>query len=648
LNKKGNGSDRSSVEDSTIIERLDCLEETEIQSDEDTAELPILKVAELASSDHKAAVTDPDQTVVEAPGNASVTRAAGWVRDVEAEIGRLQKQWASVDRELAAANARNASLRDELDHKQERTAELVAQIGVLQQRIEELEAAILDKENSIAELKSEAAERASAIDAASSALNEANGRASILDDRLQAAQQDLTGLRNSLQEARGEAAELRAEKTAITEANARLRARLEELETYVDGRREQWVEQQVTIKNQEFRIASLQASFASSERQIADRNATIESLEARIVERERETGELSGRHSEREAAHREAQSLLQERAGEVERLKAQLEQQEAASGRAEIEQLRVTLEEREALVRKLEDDVSRLEAVREHIETQQQSDRDTLHQLQQEVAQLRIDGDDLADLLNDARAQIETLSGSLAAAEEASKQLTADNSTQQERIAQLEAELESRDEIIAGFDANAERLTALSRDLNALHNLPIDDEQVPSVTDERTMQDMIDAEALFDGDETEEHVETTLDITDYQLRRVKGDDHDIDDSILANLGLGGGSSVRRHAIVALADNNRSVYAISKPVTTIGRSKFSDIRIRDIVISRVHARLRVERGQLVVEDGGSKNGLTVNAKKIGRAILKHGDIVSLGGNHDFRYVELDQPMPSHTQ
>jgi pSer/pThr/pTyr-binding forkhead associated (FHA) protein len=43
---------------------------------------------------------------------------------------------------------------------------------------------------------------------------------------------------------------------------------------------------------------------------------------------------------------------------------------------------------------------------------------------------------------------------------------------------------------------------------------------------------------------------------------------------------------------------------------------------------------------VIEDLGSKNGLLVNSQPVTRRVLQDGDIVSLGGKLDLKYVELD--------
>jgi DNA-binding CsgD family transcriptional regulator len=64
--------------------------------------------------------------------------------------------------------------------------------------------------------------------------------------------------------------------------------------------------------------------------------------------------------------------------------------------------------------------------------------------------------------------------------------------------------------------------------------------------------------------------------------------------------------------------------------TIGRSKDHAIVVYDSSISRIHARLRVaERGDVTIEDLGSRNGVDVNGKLTQFGPLKLNDRLRLG-------------------
>ena len=71
---------------------------------------------------------------------------------------------------------------------------------------------------------------------------------------------------------------------------------------------------------------------------------------------------------------------------------------------------------------------------------------------------------------------------------------------------------------------------------------------------------------------------------------------------------------------------------------IGRSTTVAVSVQDNRVSREHCRIRAESGFYIVEDLDSRNGTWVNGKKVSRAILFHGDRVTVGGQ-EMRF-ELD--------
>lgn len=64
--------------------------------------------------------------------------------------------------------------------------------------------------------------------------------------------------------------------------------------------------------------------------------------------------------------------------------------------------------------------------------------------------------------------------------------------------------------------------------------------------------------------------------------------------------------------------------------TVGRTSLADFILDAALVSRVHCRLTADRSdQLIVEDLESTNGTLVNGKRIGRTILKAGDVLTVG-------------------
>jgi pSer/pThr/pTyr-binding forkhead associated (FHA) protein len=66
------------------------------------------------------------------------------------------------------------------------------------------------------------------------------------------------------------------------------------------------------------------------------------------------------------------------------------------------------------------------------------------------------------------------------------------------------------------------------------------------------------------------------------------------------------------------------------VKTIGRTTAADFVLDAALVSRVHCRLSAdESNQLIVEDLDSTNGTLVNGQRISRAVLRNGDVLTIG-------------------
>jgi ABC transport system ATP-binding/permease protein len=109
-----------------------------------------------------------------------------------------------------------------------------------------------------------------------------------------------------------------------------------------------------------------------------------------------------------------------------------------------------------------------------------------------------------------------------------------------------------------------------------------------------------------------------------------------------------------------------VFKLTRSVNLVGRGKDCTITIIDPSVSRIHAKLTVERnGGINVEDLKSSNGSFVNGERIELASIGHQDIVRFGnvefiaefpdlapgdgaaGEGDFGLDEWDKPQTSNT-
>ena len=68
---------------------------------------------------------------------------------------------------------------------------------------------------------------------------------------------------------------------------------------------------------------------------------------------------------------------------------------------------------------------------------------------------------------------------------------------------------------------------------------------------------------------------------------------------------------------------------SERVRTIGRGPNADFIIDAPLISRLHCRLTAVDRELVVEDLGSTNGISVNDQRVQRSTLQDGDRFRIG-------------------
>ena len=72
------------------------------------------------------------------------------------------------------------------------------------------------------------------------------------------------------------------------------------------------------------------------------------------------------------------------------------------------------------------------------------------------------------------------------------------------------------------------------------------------------------------------------------------------------------------------------FPLDKDEMFIGREANNDITINDPEVSRRHARLYLQGGNMILEDLGSTNGTSVNGQRLtGPYVLRAGEIITLG-------------------
>jgi len=83
-------------------------------------------------------------------------------------------------------------------------------------------------------------------------------------------------------------------------------------------------------------------------------------------------------------------------------------------------------------------------------------------------------------------------------------------------------------------------------------------------------------------------------------------------------------------VMSQGPNPGRAYAIDRASSTMGRDPSNEIAINEPQISRLHARVFLSDGVLVIEDMGSTNGTFVNGVRLtGPRTLTPGDVIGLG-------------------
>lgn len=84
----------------------------------------------------------------------------------------------------------------------------------------------------------------------------------------------------------------------------------------------------------------------------------------------------------------------------------------------------------------------------------------------------------------------------------------------------------------------------------------------------------------------------------------------------------------------------STYHIGNEGLILGRASECDVVLPDSLVSRKHARVWLEGGQLKVEDLGSRNGISVNGERVARLRVDEGDQLTVG-SHTFQIAKASR-------
>jgi len=90
-------------------------------------------------------------------------------------------------------------------------------------------------------------------------------------------------------------------------------------------------------------------------------------------------------------------------------------------------------------------------------------------------------------------------------------------------------------------------------------------------------------------------------------------------------------------LVGEANSEFKEYPLEREVTTIGKAKFVHIKVKGFFISGIQAKIVKEGAVFSIINIGRKGKTLVNGEPVERALLRNGDLISVGKS-TFRFVE----------
>jgi chromosome segregation ATPase len=510
---------------------------------------------------------------------------SGWLAHLEAEIARLHDRWREVEQGFNAKDSTIAELREELAAQQTAMAERGIELERSAAACAALERTLADKNAAITKLGAQLDARGVAHERDAAALGAAEVELKAAQGELTAARAEISGLNVAVERERVAVAALTRRNDELLDAHAAMTQRLQELETYIDGRAHSWSGLQDEIAEQKTVILRLERGLKSRDAAIEEGLKVKRELEQRLVELEAQNSELHGRRTEREAAYEELRRELAARLEGAERLKTDL-----AHRAAEHDRLLETATADRALIGTLEAAVAEKDAAFAALEARLAEDRaaaqDRVRALEQQLAEREAD-----------------LAGSRAEVEREAQLAT-----------QLKTELEVKQTSLHLLQRSVHRindlgasLAELERRIGSSSSAGVVEEAAPSSVDaEPTV--LLPIESFMTADEAGR-----------ADRDCDGDEH-----APRLVGSVGGEDVS--------------YPLVKSEMTIGRGKTSDIRIPSHFISRLHARISTRGIATTIEDVGSRNGIFVNANRVKRCVLRDGDVLSLASELELTFVD----------
>jgi chromosome segregation ATPase len=251
---------------------------------------------------------------------------SSWLAHLEAEIARLHVRWRDVEQGFNAKDSMITALRDELAVQETAVAERGVQLERSAAACAALERTLADKNATITKLGAQLDARGVAHERDVAALGAAEVELKAAQGELEAARAEISGLNVAVERERVAVAALAGRNEELLGAQAAMKQRLQELETYIDGRAQSWSGLKDEIAQQRTVILQLERGLKAREVTIEEGLRIKRELEQRLVELEGQNAELDRRRKERDAGYEDLQLRLTQQLEAAERLEADLAQ----------------------------------------------------------------------------------------------------------------------------------------------------------------------------------------------------------------------------------------------------------------------------------------------------------------------------------
>ncbi len=512
------------------------------------------------------------------------TQVSGWLADLEAEIAHLHDRWQQVEEGFGAKDGLITELKTEIASRDGALADVRARLERNAEALTALEHSLADRNADVANLSAELARRAATHEQSVAALAAVTAERQVAQRDLEAARMEIIRLNTAVEREQAAVKALATRNDQLVAAQAAMSLRLEELETYIDGRAQSWSGLKAEITEQKNTILRLEKGLKTKDMTIDDGTRLKRELEQKLVDMERQNLEISGRRKEREAAYDELQRKLAEHFALAEQLKADLGKRMADQDRLLLSATtdRTQIATLEAVVREKDTALAALEA---RLAANQSAADERLRALERDVterdtalAQSRERADQQSQLATGLKAELDVKRTSVDLLQRSVHRISNLGAS----LAELERRIESSKSVRAAAEAAAPTVNAASVDEPA-ELLPLE-------------------------------------------------------SFLSLDGSGRPANDTAAKLVGSVGGEKMSFPLSKSEMTIGRGRTSDIRISSHFISRVHAKISTRGIATTIEDIGSKNGIFVNANRVKRCVLRDGDVVSLASELELKFVD----------